>query len=256
MLSVWKSDLYRLGKSRLFYGIVVFACLIALALTVLIRQNFRLGISVFGDLTAFKGVDDIIRIGLQYQKGLGLLVAVLVSVFIGQEYLWKTWQHKWIAQKSRPYIYLSKMALSCVMSAGIFVLFEMVALLSSGQIYEMLTSEYISRMVCGIFVYTALGAIVCMLSMLIRNSITSVIICLCYVIFSETLVSAAKNICGLSDVTAKVSDWIISHSIYGMSLRICGTLTPESILPIFVNMSIIIGLSAVTGILFFSKYEL
>jgi len=90
MTNIWKNDLYRIGKSKLLYGVVAFTCFIAFSLIMLMRQDIRLGISVFGNLTAFKGIDDIIRIGIAYQKGLGILVAVLISVFIGQEYQWQT----------------------------------------------------------------------------------------------------------------------------------------------------------------------
>lgn len=86
MIHVWKSDLYRLGKSKLLYGVMAFSCSIALFLVLLMQQDIRVGISVFGDLTAFKGWDDIIRMGITYSKGLGIMAAMLISVFIGQEY--------------------------------------------------------------------------------------------------------------------------------------------------------------------------
>lgn len=68
MTKIWKSDLYRLGKSKLFYGITAFTCIIAFLLIMLIRQDIRLGISIFGDITTFKKIDDVIRIGIAYQK--------------------------------------------------------------------------------------------------------------------------------------------------------------------------------------------
>ena len=81
MANVLKSDLYRFGKSKLFYGIAAFTGMIAFLLIMLIHQDIRLGVSVLGDLTAFRKIDDIIRIGVEYHKGLGILVAVLISVF-------------------------------------------------------------------------------------------------------------------------------------------------------------------------------
>ena len=161
MTNVWKSDLYRIGKSRLLYGVAASTFIIAFFLIMLMRQDIRLGISIFGNLTAFKGIDDIIRIGIAYQKGLGILVAVLISVFIGQEYQWQTWQQKWMASKSRISIYLSKAALSSVVSAAIFLLFQIVALLSSGQIPEILTLEYAGMIISGVFIYAALGSVIC-----------------------------------------------------------------------------------------------
>jgi ABC-type transport system involved in multi-copper enzyme maturation permease subunit len=128
-----KSDLYRIGKSKLFYGITAFTGIIALLLVILVRQDINLGISVIGELTSFKTFEDVALIGIKYQKGLGILVAVLISVFIGQEYQWQTWQQKWVKIKSRSCIYLSKAMLSSAISVVIFLTFQIVALLGSGQ---------------------------------------------------------------------------------------------------------------------------
>ena len=120
------------------------------------------------------------------------IAAVLISVFIGQEYQWKTWQHKWVTNKSRPHIYLSKAILSSAVSIMIFLLFETVTLLFSGQIGEMMTGEYLAMILCSVFIYAALGTVICLFSMLIKNSTASAIVCLCYILFSETLVSVVK----------------------------------------------------------------
>ena len=165
-----KSDIYRFGRSRVFYGVLLLTVIIAFLLSSLIRQDIRLGISVFGNLTALRGIDDIVRIGLLYNRGLGIFIAVLISVFIGQEYQWKTWQHKWIINKSRANIYLSKALLSSVASAAIFLVFQIVTFLGSRQSHELLTNEYIATIICGLFIYAALGAVICLLSMLIKNS--------------------------------------------------------------------------------------
>ena len=257
MMAVWKSDLYRFGKSKLFYGIAGFTCLIAFALSMLLWQDVRLGISVFGNLSVFKTTDDIVKIGVQYHKALGILVAVLISVFIGQEYAWKTWQHKWIIRKSRTRMYLSKAILSATVSAAIFVIFEMVALLCSGQIKELLTSSYAAMMIGSVFIYAALGSVICMLSMLIKNNTASTIVCLVYVLFSETLMSIIRNIGGLLEMTAKVSEWIVGHSIYGMSTVACdASVSMGNVLPIFISSVAIIILSTIIGMFVFRKYGL
>ena len=257
MTNIWKSDLYRIGKSKLFYGVTAFTCIIAFLLIMLIRQDIRLGISVFGDLTAFKGIDDIIRIGIAYQKGLGILVAVLISVFIGQEYQWQTWQQKWLTSKNRIYIYLSKAALSSVVSAAIFLIFQIVALLSSSQIQEMLTPEYAGMMVSGLFIYAALGSVICLLSMLVKSSTASIIVCLGYVLFSETLVSVIKNLSSFSDTAARLVEWGVRHSIYGMSSIVSGaSVSPDLAITILINSLAIMLLSTVIGLFIFRKYEL
>ena len=183
MNNIIKNDLYRFSKSILLYVILSLTIVISFSLTMMIRQDIRLGISVFGNLTAFRGIDDIIRIGILYQRGLGFFIAILLSVLIGQEYQWKTWQHKWIANKSRAGIYLSKAVLSSAISAAVFLIFQIVVLLSSSQIENILTAGYTAMVISGAFVYAALGAVVCLLSMLIKNNITSIIACICYVMY-------------------------------------------------------------------------
>ncbi|MCL1802619.1 MAG: hypothetical protein FWG30_03100 [Eubacteriaceae bacterium] len=257
MTKIWKSDLYRFGKSRLFYGIAAVTSIIALALILTIRKNIRLGISVFGNLTAFRNADDIIRIGVQYYKGLGIFAAVLISAFIGQEYSWKTWQHKCIIVKNRAFIYLSKAMLSSAASVLLFLLFQAVVLLCSGQIKEILTGGYMAMILCASSIYAALGAVLCMLSMLIRSNIASTIVCLGYVLFCETLMSIIRIICSFTETATKIGEWIISHTIYAMSSIINGvTVSTESILPILLNSMVIILLSIAGGISLFRKYEL
>ena len=213
MLNIWNSDLYRLGKSKLLYGVAAFTGLIAFLLIVLVRQDIRLGISVFGNLTAFKGINDVVRMGITYQKGLGILVAVLVCVFIGQEYQWQTWQQKWLTSKNRIYIYVSKAALSSAVSAAIFLLYQVVVLISSGQIQETLTPGYADRMIGGVFVCAALGSVICLLSMLVKNGTASVIVCLGYVLFGETVLPMVKNLSGFSDTAARFVAWGVQGGV-------------------------------------------
>lgn len=256
MTKILRTDLYRLGRSKLYYGIMAFTGILAFFLMMIMRQDIRVGISVFGNLTAFKGIEDIIRIGTEYQKGLGILVAILISVWIGQEYQWKTWQHKWIISKSRAGIYLSKAIVSSAISAAVFLLFELIALLSSGQISSILAGGYISTVICGVAVYAALGAVICLVSMLIKNNTTSIIACLCYVLFSETLWSAIRNLSNFSSVV-KIVELGMRHSIYGMSTIISSMpISADMAVNIVINSVVIMLISTVFGLIVFRKYEL
>jgi len=257
MTNILRSDLYRFVKSKLLYGIMVFTAIIAFSLMMIMRQDIRLGISVFGNLTAFKGIEDVIRIGTEYQKGLGILVAILISVLIGQEYQWKTWQHKWIINKSRTSIYLSKAIVSSITSAVIFLLFELVSLISSGQISNILTGEFVATVICGVAIYAALGTVICLFSMLIKNSTTSTIVCICYVLFSETLLSIIRNLSNFSASVVKVVELSIRHSIYGMSTIISTTSVSAGMtISIVINSVIIMFVTTVFGLIVFRRYEL
>ncbi|NMA65783.1 MAG: ABC transporter permease subunit, partial [Clostridiaceae bacterium] len=240
MSNLLKADLYRLGRSKLFYGIMTFTGIIAFFLMMIMRQDIRVGISVFGNLTAFKGIEDVIRIGIEYQKGLGILIAILISVFIGQEYQWKTWQHKWIISKSRTHIYLAKAIISSATSATVFLLFELIALFSSGQISNMLTSEYVAMIICGFAIYAALGGIICLFSMLIKNNTVATIVCLCYILFSETIWSVLRNLSSFSSSAIKIVELSMRHSIYGMSTIISSTsFSMDMMISILINSVII-----------------
>lgn len=257
MTDIMKSDFYRVKNSRLFYGFAMFTALIAFSLMMLIRQDIRLGISIFGNLTAFRMNSDIIRMGMEYQKGVGVFVAILLSVFIGQEYQWKTWQHKWITKKSRTSIYLSKAVFSSALSALLFWVYEVVALLSSDQIQDVLTGGYAATMICGLFLYAALGSVICLLSMLIKNSTAATIVCLCYVLLGETISSLLRNVSNLSSAVGPFIELAIKHSVYGMSTLVCeSAFAPEYTIIIVINSLAIMLVSTAFGIIVFRKYEL
>jgi len=255
--NILKCDFHRLSKSKLLYGVLIFTALISFSIMQLIRQDIRIGISVFGDLTAFRGIGDIVSIGIQYYNGLGLLIAVLLSVFIGQEYQWKTWQHKWIINKSRSGIYLSKAVFSVAGSVLVFLIYQITALVTSGQISNMLTEEYIAKIIGGIFVYAALGSVICLLAMLIKSNTASIIVCVCYVLFSETAASLISGIENFSESIGRFLGFGIKHSIYGMSTIISSLdFTIGHIAPILINASVIIVLSTTLGAIIFHRYEL
>lgn len=255
MNQILKGDFYRLKKSKLFFGFVLVTMVLGFGLTMLNRQDIRLGISIFGDLTAFRKVEDIINIGMNYQKGLGIFVAIVICFFIGQEYQWNTWQHKWLINKSRTNIYLSKLILSIVVSVALFLLFEVVILLFSGRIGTLLTSKYIGSILCGSFVYAVLGSAICFISMLTKNLTSAVIISLFYILFSETLVSIIQNI--KLGVLSNYMTWLVQHSAYGMSTIICSTPISWELGSTILLTSIIsiIGISTI-GVCIFRKYEI
>ncbi len=257
MMNLLRSDLYRIGKSKLMYIIMAITGIIAVLLSVMLHRDMRVGISVFGSLTAFKGIDDIIRIGITYQKGLGILTAFLVSILIGQEYLWKTWQHKWIIGKTRIGIYLSKSIFSSAISAAVFFVFELTVLLGSGQFSNILTRKYTAMILCGFAIYSALGAVVCLFSMLIKSNTTAIIICLCYILFSETVWSVVTKLSNVSSIAAGIVEFALRHSIYGMSMVVSLTaLSADMTISVVMNSAVIILIASAVGVCVFQKYEL
>jgi hypothetical protein len=257
-LLVLRNDLYRFGKSKLLYGILALTVITAMSLAMLVRQDIRLNIAVFGNVASFRNIDDVVRMGFNH-NGLGIFATVLLSVFIGQEYLWKTWQHKWIANNSRAAIYLSKLLLSSATSAAIFLIFQSVVLLVSGQAGNILTAEYAAIIVGGTFIYAALGAVVCMLSMLIKNITASIIVSLCYVLFSGQIALGMLGVVryNLPEAAFTVVQWFVRHSIFGMRTALV-TLPVTACLAagIVINAVVVMAVSTLIGMIIFRRYEL
>ena len=259
MSNVLKSDFYRLAaSSKLLYGLAALVSGIAFLLTMMVRSDISLGIGASDTWIIISEIDDIIRMGIQYHNGLlGVVAAVLISVFIGQEYQWKTWQNKWVTSQNRAHIYLSKMALSSFASAAIFLAYQLAALFSSGQVGAILTGEYVFMIICGVFIYAALGTVICLIAMSVKNNVAGVIMCLCYVLFIETLLFAASNLANISAAAGGFADWGIRHSIYGMAAVVSSAdFSPERTFGIVINALIIMALSTVVGLLIFRKHEL
>lgn len=139
---------------------------------------------------------------------------------------------------------------------GVFLLFQSVVLLSSGQILKLLNVEYAVLITGSIFIYAALGSVICLFAMLIKNNTASTIICLGYVLMSETFVSVLKNIAGFSDMAARIVGWCIRHSIYGMSSLVIETTgSMDFMVHILINAFGIISLSTMIGLFIFNKIE-
>lgn len=152
---------------------------------------------------------------------------------------------------------MSKAILSSATSAAIFLIFELIALFSSGQISNILTGEYVATVICGFAIYAALGSVICLLSMLIKNNTTSIIVCLCYVLFSETILSVIRNLSNFSTSVAKFVELGIRHSIYGMSTIVSTTsVSADMTISIVINSVVIMLIATVFGLIVFRKYEL
>ena len=111
--------------------------------------------------------------------------------------------------------------------------------------------------ICGLAIYTALGVVICLLSMLIKNNTTSIIVCICYVLFSETVWSAIRNLSSISSSVMKIVEFGIWHSIYGMSMIISSTsLSADMAVNIVINSVVIMFIATMFGLIVFRKYEL
>ncbi len=252
MMKVIKCDFYRLFSGRMLYVVFAITILISSALSVMLNSDIRLGISIFGNLTAFKRIEDLVAIGTQYYKGLGFLLAIMLSVFIGQEYLWKTLGCKWTASQSRLKIHLSRTLLSCIVALSMYIAFQLTVIILSGEGAMLLSEQYLIMIVSGIFPYIALGAVFTMISTIAKNNVYAIIACLAYVLLSETIVSLLMNVAS----TIPFVEVLIKHSIYGMSQAVSTSMTIQDTLYLCVNAVATITISTIVGCLVFGRQEL
>lgn len=111
--------------------------------------------------------------------------------------------------------------------------------------------EFVTAVICGFAIYAALGTVICMFAMLIKNNTASVIVCLCYVLFSETILSITRNLSNFSVSTVKIVGLGIRHSIYGMSKVISTTaVSVDMTIGIIINSVLIMFITTVFGMNF------
>ena len=121
----------------------------------------------------------------------------------------------------------------------------------------MLTGEYVTLMISGVFIYAALGTVICMFSILIRSGTASVIVCLCYVLFVETIISVTSGIGNASAVAGRFIGFAVRHSVFGMSTIVSDVnFVPEQTLTIALNSLVIIIVTTLLGLAVFRRYEL
>lgn len=111
----------------------------------------------------------------------GIATAALVSFFIGDDFSDGVIRNKIIAGRSRSSIYLSN--LICGLSACLLVytLTILLTVIIGSDYFEndVTPTEIFAYFVLGLFTCMAFGNIYCMLSMLIGNKATSIMVCMC-----------------------------------------------------------------------------
>ncbi len=122
-----KRDLKRLFMSiDMLIGFLL-VLMITLFLSFLISSGTKFGISIFGNLTIFSNGKLILINGANYTKGIGIIVAVLISLFIGKEYRYKTFGYILSKDISRRKIYFTKALSSIFIGTSIFLTYELIS---------------------------------------------------------------------------------------------------------------------------------
>ncbi len=250
MERVLKYDIYRLQRSAILYGVLGFAILIPLFLTMVMNNEINLGISIYGNVEEIKSVTDIIFIGTQYYKGLGYLVAVVISVFWGQEYLWNTIGKKVTMVKNRDAIYFSKVLLSCSVSAIIYCLFECTIFFFAKE--NLLNGENIYKLISGLIPYIALGAVFAMITTIVKNNVVALLTCFGYVLFTEPIFVFVQGI----EAISPYSTIVVKYTIYGMVQRASTSTSLLELCFLIINTLVIVIISSIVGRFVFRRQEL
>ncbi len=245
-----KFDVHRMMKSSVFIGVSVLTVFIAGVLSILMNQDINLGISIYGNMTGFKSIEDVILIGTQFYKGLGYIVAVVIAVFWGQEYLWKTLGKKENLVQGRTKIYLSKVLVSIGSTVVMYTLFQLTVVALSG--HPVLTMQYICVLVGGVFPYVALASVLAMITTGVGSNMGALIACIAYVVISEPVTQFVQRIGHSMPVVWEMG----KYSVYGMAQRINMGMSASDILVNAINSIVIVVISTVLGILIFRKQEL
>ena len=253
MINLIKHDFYRVRKSVLLYSMVALIIVSALFLTVIIRLDGRLAIGMGNTFLEFREISDVIRNAVMYQHGLGIIVAILIAIFIGQEYQWKTWQQKWLATKNRTKIYLSKLVLSITLSVAMFLIFQFIPLVFGGQGLALLTLDYGAIILGGIAIYATVGAVFSTFAMLSKNITIAVIACLGYVFLAESVYFGLASLVRFSEFLTRIVEWLIRHTSYGMTMRV---FAGYNVMIIIINALVITFLTTAVGLTIFRKYDL
>ena len=198
MLTLLNCDFYRFKKNRSFRSLYILISLMGLVLVLLLKNDIKLGISIIGSLTLFTSPQEVFMAGLDFRKGLGMIVAIMVTLFISEEFSCKTMKLKLIVKKSKYKIYFSKLIEAISIAISIVLVYEIVViiggLLGFYNIEELVNISNIGRLIIGVLIYASIGAIICFINMFFQNMFTSIIVSLAYIILNDTFSSIIKII--------------------------------------------------------------
>lgn len=218
-MNVLKTDFNRIFKFKTLLFSILFIIVVSLFCVLLRANNIKLGVSIMGNITGFRSIEDIVSLGMNYQKGLGLVIAIIISIFIGEEFQWKTWKLKILSNASRKQIYSSKVILSITLAVFIFLVFEISVLLFTiftGQPTVFITPGYFLNIICSACIYAVLGSIICFFSMTLKSKSASLIASICYVLLIDTLISVLSGVIE----SVPLVKWLVSHSLYSLNLLV------------------------------------
>ncbi len=251
-----KRDLRRVFMSIDIYAGALVVLFFTLFLSVLISSGTKFGISIFGNLTIFTNGKLILLNGANYTKGIGIIVAILVSLFIAKEYRYKTFAYMLSKDISRRQIYISKLLSSIFIGVILFMTYEIIAyiILRFTDKAGMNSSEFGILLIQGILIYSVISSFICFISMSLKNYILSLILSIMFMFLESNIVMGIGKIMNIMNLDALFS--ILSkYSLYGMNEVVSSGEMSFSIEFIIASISLV-GISTLFGIVIFNRKEI
>ncbi len=250
-----KRDLRRIIVSIDIWMGALLVLLSALFLSFLISSGIKFGISVFGNLTIFSNGKLILINGANYTKGIGLILAVLVSLFVGKEYRYKTFGYVISKNINRRKMYFAKVLSSIIIGIFIFLTYEIIAysILSFSGKSEMSLAEFSVLLLNGILLYSSISSVICLISMSIKNYVMSLILSIAFIFLESNFVLALGKIFKLIKLDF-LFEKIVRYSLYGMNEIISSS--PSFSLDLIGGALLIILISTLIGFSVFKYKEI
>lgn len=251
-MDLFKRDLLRALNSRYMQVGALLTFISGVVLSLLIGSNYKIGISIFGNLTTYKTLEEIALNGIDYRKGIGLLITILVSVFISQDYQYKTWQQPIHAGNSRVKIYFCRLLFSLLTGMLIFLSYEIPVYIISILLGEKILFYNIVSILCkGMIIYFVIPCTVTCLAISIKNHMLSVLISIIYILFEQDLTRFILNILSRINLDELIGRFTLTE--IGLFAKSTGLeLVPNMIVSGFVVFLI----TALIGIVLFNRQEL
>lgn len=248
-----KRDILRALKSRYIQIVFIITVVFSSLFTFFVGNGNKIGISIFGELTTYKDLSEILLKGLDYTKGIGFLMTIAISLFIASEYQYKTWQHYICSGSKRIEIYISRFAFSLVLSLTIFLLYILSSYFTSLFIGKDINLNQVLFVINrGIIVYATLASEVVFISMISKNHLAGIIGSLVFVLFEKDISIMLIKLFERMNVNTKLFCKFTLMKINFLAPIKNINLFSEMVLPCF----LIVCLTIILGNYLFSKYEL
>lgn len=248
-----KRDILRALRSFHIQVILVITILFSFLFTFFVGNGNKIGISIFGELTTYKDLSEVLLNGLNYTKGLGFLITFAITLFIAEEYQYNTWQHYICSGRKRWEIYVGKYLFANVLALIIFLIYILSSYFTSLIINKAISFDKIIFIISrGIMIYATLASLIVFLSMSFKNYIGGILASLVFVFFEKDIITSILSIFKKLNIGLEFLGKFTLMKINSLGPVANINLLSEMIIPCI----LIIVFSIILGSYCFSKFEL